>query len=297
MMIACASPSDSNFMETLNTLNYANNVRNIKNKVAINRDLDAMKEDQLRKQVQILKQQLLLATSNNAGSPAMQKKIEHLEAENKTLSFSVSQHQQRISGLEDELLESQIMIADMQELVPEERRQELNALETTQKRERTDEKAAQATQLELVSVLKKQLADSRQLSEIYRFQLQELQASRSSQFPSFSEDPLSRDSLGESRNRSRSIGTALTRAKAGVEELERLLASPSKESHSAPREADEEDLGDDTTDIGGKEVEELERLDEEDGGGKLEPGQEDIEVRDRFFTYSSAEVNMIRPFD
>ena len=32
-MIACVSPSDRDFMETLNTLKYANRARNIKNKV------------------------------------------------------------------------------------------------------------------------------------------------------------------------------------------------------------------------------------------------------------------------
>jgi len=32
-MIACISPSDCDFVETLNTLKYANRARNIKNKV------------------------------------------------------------------------------------------------------------------------------------------------------------------------------------------------------------------------------------------------------------------------
>src|SRR3954451_19840035 len=36
LMLACVSPSDSNFMETLNTLKYANRARNIQNKVGIN---------------------------------------------------------------------------------------------------------------------------------------------------------------------------------------------------------------------------------------------------------------------
>ena len=34
-MIACTSPSDRDFMETLNTLKYANRARNIKNKVKL----------------------------------------------------------------------------------------------------------------------------------------------------------------------------------------------------------------------------------------------------------------------
>lgn len=34
LMIACISPSDADFMETLSTLNYANRAKNIKNKVS-----------------------------------------------------------------------------------------------------------------------------------------------------------------------------------------------------------------------------------------------------------------------
>ncbi|KAI8593953.1 P-loop containing nucleoside triphosphate hydrolase protein, partial [Geranomyces variabilis] len=38
LMLACVSPSDTNYAETLNTLNYANRARNIKNKVVINQE-------------------------------------------------------------------------------------------------------------------------------------------------------------------------------------------------------------------------------------------------------------------
>ena len=37
-MIACVSPADSNFEETLGTMKYASRARNIKNKPVINRD-------------------------------------------------------------------------------------------------------------------------------------------------------------------------------------------------------------------------------------------------------------------
>lgn len=37
-MIACCSPVDSSFEETLSTLKYANRARNIKNQPVINRD-------------------------------------------------------------------------------------------------------------------------------------------------------------------------------------------------------------------------------------------------------------------
>ncbi|KAJ3098223.1 hypothetical protein HDU96_000096, partial [Phlyctochytrium bullatum] len=38
LMLACISPSDSNYGETVNTLNYANRARNIRNRVAINQE-------------------------------------------------------------------------------------------------------------------------------------------------------------------------------------------------------------------------------------------------------------------
>jgi len=37
-MIACVSPSSTNYEETLNTLKYASRARNIKNKPVVNRD-------------------------------------------------------------------------------------------------------------------------------------------------------------------------------------------------------------------------------------------------------------------
>lgn len=37
-MIACISPSDNNFDETLSTLRYANRAKNIQNKPKINED-------------------------------------------------------------------------------------------------------------------------------------------------------------------------------------------------------------------------------------------------------------------
>jgi len=37
-MIACVSPAESNYEETLSTMKYASRARNIKNKPVINRD-------------------------------------------------------------------------------------------------------------------------------------------------------------------------------------------------------------------------------------------------------------------
>ena len=58
-MIACVSPSDRDFMETLNTLKYANRARNIKNKVIANQDKASKQLAILRQEIQLLQQELL----------------------------------------------------------------------------------------------------------------------------------------------------------------------------------------------------------------------------------------------
>jgi hypothetical protein len=57
-MIACISPADINFEETLNTLKYANRARNITNKAVINRDAHASLIASLRREISQLKMQL-----------------------------------------------------------------------------------------------------------------------------------------------------------------------------------------------------------------------------------------------
>ena len=57
-MIACISPSDRDFMETLNTLKYANRARNIKNKVVANQDKASRQIASLRAEIQALQQEL-----------------------------------------------------------------------------------------------------------------------------------------------------------------------------------------------------------------------------------------------
>ncbi|XP_018328616.1 kinesin-like protein KIF21A isoform X2 [Agrilus planipennis] len=59
VMIACISPSDRDFMETLNTLKYANRARNIKNKVLINQSKSSRTIAQLRQQIAQLQLELM----------------------------------------------------------------------------------------------------------------------------------------------------------------------------------------------------------------------------------------------
>jgi hypothetical protein len=50
-MIACISPSESNYEETLTSIKYASRARNIKNKPIVNRDANSMLIEALRNQV------------------------------------------------------------------------------------------------------------------------------------------------------------------------------------------------------------------------------------------------------
>lgn len=61
LMVACLSPADNNYDETLSTLRYANRAKNIKNKPKINEDpKDAMLreyQEEIRKLKEMLEKQ------------------------------------------------------------------------------------------------------------------------------------------------------------------------------------------------------------------------------------------------
>lgn len=57
-MIACCSPAESSYEETLNTLKYASRARNIKNKPVLNRDPASQQIHELKQQVENLHKEL-----------------------------------------------------------------------------------------------------------------------------------------------------------------------------------------------------------------------------------------------
>lgn len=73
IMIACVSPSDRDFMETLNTLKYANRARNIKNKVVVNQDKTSQQISALRAEIARLQMELMeykaVSTPPGLGGP------------------------------------------------------------------------------------------------------------------------------------------------------------------------------------------------------------------------------------
>lgn len=62
-MIACVSPAESNFDESLSTIKYASRARNIKNKPVVNRDPNSLLIESLRGQITHLTFELGVITS------------------------------------------------------------------------------------------------------------------------------------------------------------------------------------------------------------------------------------------
>ena len=86
-MIACVSPAESNYEETLSTIKYASRARNIKNKPIINRDANSMLIDALRSQISTLQTEIFeyqsLLKSNSIEIPLNMKET----VEQKALEF------------------------------------------------------------------------------------------------------------------------------------------------------------------------------------------------------------------
>ena len=57
-MIACVSPAESNYEETLGTIKYASRARNIQNKPIVNRDPNSVLIENLREQVNNLQTEI-----------------------------------------------------------------------------------------------------------------------------------------------------------------------------------------------------------------------------------------------
>ncbi len=107
LMIACVSPSDRDFMETLNTLKYANRARNIKNKVTANQDKTSRTIQMLRGQLQNLQLELMeyrqgkrvVGADGEDTTSDMYQENAMLNKENSNLRTRVKAMQETIDGL------------------------------------------------------------------------------------------------------------------------------------------------------------------------------------------------------
>ena len=84
-MIACVSPAESNYEETLSTIKYASRARNIKNKPVVNRDANSILIDGLRSQITSLQAEIDgyqgLLKQNNIEIPDSLKENAEMKAE------------------------------------------------------------------------------------------------------------------------------------------------------------------------------------------------------------------------
>jgi hypothetical protein len=103
LMLACISPSNSDYAETLNTLKYANRARNIQNRVEINQE-DSPED--LRNQVAQLKLQIAMLRDVN-GSQVLDKELQTMKEEMnhiKTYSHQISRELAQAQSERDSLL-------------------------------------------------------------------------------------------------------------------------------------------------------------------------------------------------
>ncbi|XP_038153999.1 kinesin-like protein KIF21B isoform X3 [Cyprinodon tularosa] len=107
VMIACISPSDRDFMETLNTLKYANRARNIKNKVVVNQDKTSQQINALRAEIARLQMELMeykagkrvAGEEGSEGYSDLYQENTMLQRENDSLRLRVKAMQETIDHL------------------------------------------------------------------------------------------------------------------------------------------------------------------------------------------------------
>ncbi|CAL8385654.1 unnamed protein product [Gadus morhua 'NCC'] len=104
VMIACISPSDRDFMETLNTLKYANRARNIKNKVVVNQDRASQQISALRTDIARLTMELMeYKTGKRTVGEDGQEGVNDLVHENAMLQTENSHLRVRVKAMQETL--------------------------------------------------------------------------------------------------------------------------------------------------------------------------------------------------
>eukprot|EP00039_Didymoeca_costata_P026262 m.15432 g.15432 ORF g.15432 m.15432 type:complete len:1457 (-) comp5399_c0_seq1:118-4488(-) len=88
VMIACISPCDRDFIETLNTLKYANRARNIKNKVVVNQDSASRQIQMLHETIAKMQKELNTYRQGGALVP-----IDGLTADETMIEFDHMRHE------------------------------------------------------------------------------------------------------------------------------------------------------------------------------------------------------------
>ena len=118
LMIACVSPADINFEETLNTLRYADRARKIKNKPIVNLDLNNVQVSSLKAHIKALQAEVSLlrggsssgptsgsssSSSSSSSSNASTAQVMKLEMENEVLQSAYDKLQAKVKALHESL--------------------------------------------------------------------------------------------------------------------------------------------------------------------------------------------------
>ena len=123
-MIACTSPADSNYEETLSTLRYADRTRKIKNKPIVNQDPTVAEIASLRLQVQ----QLLAGKTGGSGFSCTE-----MEQLRQQLKYSEEEKIQLTQALQSALEENTNMCekALMADVASQQMKHQLDQLKVT----------------------------------------------------------------------------------------------------------------------------------------------------------------------
>ncbi|KAI7897837.1 uncharacterized protein BX663DRAFT_556388 [Cokeromyces recurvatus] len=98
LMLACVSPADTNFMETVNTLKYANRARNIKNRVVVNQDLKGSDVNQLKALISRLRMEIAtLRVEGSSSSSTVSSKSHHIN--------EMNQLRERLREMSDQIVQ------------------------------------------------------------------------------------------------------------------------------------------------------------------------------------------------
>ncbi|ORX49840.1 hypothetical protein DM01DRAFT_1272729, partial [Hesseltinella vesiculosa] len=111
LMMACVSPAEANFAETLSTLKYANRAKNIRNKVSINQEFagSSMQANQLRAQLSRLRMELQSLKASQTNTLPLQQEILRLRQRLSLFSDQLYQaHAQRDTLLMERDLANQM---------------------------------------------------------------------------------------------------------------------------------------------------------------------------------------------
>jgi hypothetical protein len=108
-MLACVSPADTNFMETLNTLKYANRARNIKNRVTVNQDFagSSMEVNQLKSLVSRLRIEIasLRADGSASTTTTNTSNTAALSIEDKSLRHESTRLRERLQEMSSQVIQ------------------------------------------------------------------------------------------------------------------------------------------------------------------------------------------------